>query len=196
LCIAEVIEEYAAFGDESFKKLLIYFDIVLYRTIFVRYSTNYKSANMNEEFIKKGVELIKKAKAAYLTTIDSEGFPSTRGMLNLKNNKIYPKLVDFMSEYDDLTLFFTTNTSSTKVKQIISNSKVSVYYCDPSSWHGFMCQGEIEIVKDKAIKDAIWLEEWMMYYPEGKDSEDYTILRLKPSYVKSYYKFNQSDLKL
>ena len=152
---------------------------------------------MDKDFIKKGLELIKKADAAYLTTIDSNGFPSTRAMLNLKNAKMFPSLARFMDSYDEnLTLFFTTNTSSTKVKQIVGNPKVSVYYCDPNSWHGFMCQGEIEIVKDKSIKDALWLEDWIMYYPEGKDSEDYAILRLKPSYVKSYFQFNQSDQKL
>ena len=152
---------------------------------------------MDKDFIKKGLELIKKADTAYLTTIDGNGFPSTRAMLNLKNGKQYPKLVDFMEKFDnDLTLFFTTNSSSTKVSQIINNPKVSVYYCDSKSWHGFMCQGTIEIVKSKEIKDAIWLDEWKMYYPDGKDSEDYAILQLKPSYIKSYFQFRQDDLKL
>ena len=152
---------------------------------------------MDKSFINKGIELIKNAETAYLTTIDSNGFPSTRAMLNLKNSKQYPLLANFMAKYDsDLTLFFTTNTSSAKIKQIIANEKVSVYYCDPKTWHGFMCQGLIEIIKDKAIKEAIWLDEWTMYYPEGKDSEDYAILKLKPSYVKSYFQFNQYDLKL
>jgi len=152
---------------------------------------------MDKDFVKSGLELIKKADTVYLTTIDSNGFPSTRAMLNLKNGKQFPKLVDFMSKHDtDLTLFFTTNTSSTKISQIINNAKVSVYYCDSKVWHGFMCQGVIEIVKDIAIKNAIWLDEWKMYYPEGKDSEDYTILKLKPSYIKSYFQFQQADFKL
>ena len=153
--------------------------------------------SMEKVFIKQGLELIKNADSAYLTTIDSNGFPSTRAMLNLKNGKQFPKLVDFMAQFDeDLTLFFTTNTSSTKIKQIINNNKVSVYYCDSKSWHGFMCQGEIEIVTDKILKHAIWLNEWKMYYPDGKDSEDYAILKLKPNYVKSYFQFNLSDSKL
>ena len=152
---------------------------------------------MDNEFIKQGLELIKKADSAYLTTIDSNGFPSTRAMLNLKNGKQFPKLIDFMAQFgEDLTLFFTTNTSSTKIKQIIANNKVSVYFCDSKSWHGLMCQGEIEIVTDKIIKHAIWLDEWKMYYPEGKDSEDYAILKLKPNYLKSYFKFTLSDSKL
>jgi len=152
---------------------------------------------MDKEIIKQGLELIKKADAAYLTTIDLNGFPSTRAMLNLKNGKQFPKLVDFMAQFDeDLILFFTTNTSSIKVNQIKNNNKVSVYFCDSKSWHGFMCQGVIEIVDDKSIKQSIWLDEWKMYYPDGKDSEDYAILKLKPSYIKSYYQFNQSDFVL
>lgn len=152
---------------------------------------------MDKEFIKKGLALIKKADSAYLTTIGSNGFPSTRAMLNLKNGRQFPKLVDFMAQYnEDLTLFFTTNTSSSKIKEILDNNKVSVYYCDSKSWHGLMCQGEIEIVTEKSIKHAIWLDEWKMYYPDGKDSEDYAILRLKPNYVKSYFQFNLSDSKL
>jgi len=150
---------------------------------------------MDNYFINKGIELIKKADAAYLTTIDSDGFPSTRAMLNLKNGRQFPKLVGFMAKYDDLTLFFTTNTSSTKIQQIMNNPKVSVYYCDAETYHGFMCQGKIEIVEDKSIKHAIWLDEWEMYYPDGKDSEDYTILRLEPTYIKRYFNLQQSDLK-
>lgn len=151
---------------------------------------------MDKDFIKKGIELIKKADAAYLTTIDSNGFPSTRALFNLKNSMQFPKLVDFMAQYDDLTLFFTTNNSSTKIKQIINNPKVSVYYCDTETYHGLMCQGEIEIVTDKSIKNAIWHDEWKMYYPDGKDSEDYAILRLEPNYVKRYFNLQQSDMKL
>lgn len=152
---------------------------------------------MNKELMKEGLGLIKKTEAAYLTTVDSNGFPSTRAMLNLKNPTVFPKLASFMDKYDnDLTLFFTTNYASTKVGQIKNNPKVAVYFCDPKSWHGFMCQGEIEIVKDKAIKDAIWLDEWIMYYPEGKDSEDYTVLMLKPSYIKRYCNLSVTDSKL
>jgi general stress protein 26 len=152
---------------------------------------------MNKELIKEGLEFIEKADAAYLSTFDSDGFPSTRAMFNLKNSKQFPKLVDLMCKYEsDLTLFFTTNTSSIKIKQVIDNAKVSVYYCDPKTWHGFMCQGEIEIVKDKTIKDEIWHDEWILYYPEGKNSEDYTVLKLKPSYIKSYFQLKQTDLRI
>jgi general stress protein 26 len=80
---------------------------------------------MDNEFMKKGIELLFKAEAAYLTTIDSEGFPSTRAMLNLKNYRLFPRLVEFMARYDELTLFFTTNNSSAKVKQIAIQTHIT-----------------------------------------------------------------------
>jgi general stress protein 26 len=152
---------------------------------------------MDKDFTRKGIELIKKADAAYLTTIDLQGFPSTRAMFNLRNGKQFPRLIDFMSQYDTgFSLFFTTNTSSAKVKQIIINPKVSVYICDTKIYHGIMCQGKIEIITDKTIKNALWHDEWKMYYPDGKDSEDYAILRLEPSLVRQYFNLEQYDLKL
>jgi len=40
---------------------------------------------MNKEFIiTKGLEMIKGPDMAFLTTVDSNGFPSTRAMLNLR----------------------------------------------------------------------------------------------------------------
>jgi general stress protein 26 len=151
---------------------------------------------MDNQFIKEGINLIKEADAAYLSTIDANGYPITRAMLNLKNKNIFPKLVNFMSKQDDLTLFFTTNTSSSKVKDIMKNPRVSVYFCDVNNYNGFMCQGDIEIVKDKQLKHDLWLDEWVMYYPEGKDSEDYTVLKLEPKYVRRYHGLHQEEMKL
>jgi general stress protein 26 len=59
-----------------------------------------------------------------------------------------------------------------------------------------MCQGEIEIVQDKSVKNAIWLDEWNMYYPEGKDSEDYTVLKLMPGVIRRYHNLQQFEMKL
>lgn len=151
---------------------------------------------MIQDYINNALAFIKKADTAYLTSIDSYGFPSTKAVLNLKNSKQFPRLSDFLSKYDsDLTLFFTTNISSFKTGQIINNAKVSVYYCDPKTWHGFRCQGEIELVDDRIIKDKIWHDEWITYYPEGKDSEDFAVFKLIPSCVKRYFELQGAELR-
>ena len=137
------------------------------------------------------LDLMEIAGAAYLTTIDRDGFPQTRAMLNLRRNEQFPGLSKLFDKHnDDFLVYFTTNTSSSKIGQIKRNPRVSVYYCKPNEWRGLMLGGEIEIVKSREIKEAVWQEGWEMYYPRGLDDPDYTILRLRPILAKYYHQLN------
>jgi general stress protein 26 len=150
-----------------------------------------------DQAIKLSLELMETSTAAYLTTIDTKGFPRTRAMLNLRNKKQYPSLLKLFQSHDkDFIVYFTTNTSSTKVKQIEKNQKVCVYYCKQEQWSGLMLNGNIEIIKDKGLKEKLWQKDWDMYYPGGVTDPDYSILCLKPSFVKGYHKFEQYELDL
>ena len=136
---------------------------------------------------KRALNLMKEAPVAYLTTIDRDGYPQTRAMLNLRNSENYPGLCEIFSGHTiDLRTLFTTNTSSDKVKHIQENQKVSVYYCLPEQWRSLMMGGNIEVVKDKALKRDIWQKSWTMYYPGGAEDPDYAILSLEP-YTAKYY---------
>ncbi len=141
-----------------------------------------------ETEIKKAcLELIGRADAAILTTVDKRGFPQTRAMLNLHNPKQYPSLISFLGNQDDFTLYFTTYTRSDKMEQIRNNPRVSVYYCDAPIYHGLMLGGEIEIVTDPGIKKALWQDDWTMYYRNGVDGPEYGVLRLRPSFARGWY---------
>ena len=122
----------------------------------------------------------------YLTTIDAKGYPQTRAMLNLRNKKQYPKLIPFFEKQDEFTIIFTTNTSSTKITDIKTNSAVSVYYCDPESWRGVMFGGDVEIVDDMKFKQEVWYDGWTQYYPKGYDDPDHTVLKLIPTIAKGW----------
>lgn len=163
----------------------------------ILYSINFISLEMEKECITLGLDLIQQSDNAFLTTIDENGYPSTRAVFNLRNVKRFPWISNFMKQFEnDFTLFFTTNTSSVKISHIKNNPKVSVYYCDSNMFKGFMCQGKIEIVTDEAIRSVLWHDDWNMYYPGGKDGGDYTVLRLKPNYIKGYFNLHQTDLQL
>jgi len=126
-------------------------------------------------------ELIRMAPAAFLTTIDMEGYPQTRALFNLRNREQWPKLIPIFTGHDeDFMVLFTTNTSSSKIRDIQLNRKVSVYYCTPDQARGLMLGGEVEIVSDTELKKAIWHEGWERYYPQGYDDPDHTVLRLFP----------------
>ncbi|MFX1302848.1 MAG: pyridoxamine 5'-phosphate oxidase family protein [Promethearchaeota archaeon] len=149
-----------------------------------------------DEVKKLSLELIETSKAAYLTTIDVEGFPITRAMFNLRNKEQFPEFSEFFQKQENsFVIYIGTNTSSSKVAQIKENPKISVYYCDPENFKGVMFGGEVEIVDDIDIKRKIWLDWWTRYYPNGLEDPDYTLLRLHPKNARFYYKLNQVEFK-
>ncbi|MDA8210414.1 MAG: pyridoxamine 5'-phosphate oxidase family protein [Clostridia bacterium] len=147
---------------------------------------------MDEKTARKlSLELMEIAEAAILTTIDYAGFPQTRAMLNLRRKEQYPGLVEVFAQHvEDFLIYFTTNTSSSKMEQIKKNPNVSVYYSKPRDWRGLMLGGKIEIVTSQEIKESLWQEGWEMYYPGGVSDQDYTILSLRPVSAKYYHQLN------
>lgn len=131
------------------------------------------------------------ADVAIVTTMDGDGFPQTRAMFNLRNCAIFPSLAPLFNDHrEDFLVYFTTNTSSSKVAHIRANPAVSVYYCRPAEWRGLMLGGRMEIVTDSAIKHALWQPGWEMYYPGGADDPDHTVLCLQPTTATYYHQLN------
>lgn len=146
---------------------------------------------MNEDEAKRlSLQLMESTWAAYLTTIDTNGFPHIRAMDNLRCKERFPKLVEFFKNHDDdFWILFSTNTSSAKVYQIKRNPYASVYYCNRGLMcdyckqkenRGLMLRVTIEIVTDPNLKKAICHDYWLKYYPLGVDDPDYTVLSLYP----------------
>jgi general stress protein 26 len=130
-----------------------------------------------------------------LTTIDSQGFPSTRAMLNLRNRERYPKLQElYGAENNPLTVYLTTNTGSEKIREIAENGKSCLYFCRPESFHGILLRGTVEHVTDKAFKRKVWQDGWEIYYPAG--GEDYSVLRFIPDKLKTYASFQVNTEKI
>jgi general stress protein 26 len=131
--------------------------------------------------------VIKTSPACYLATINEKGSPEIRAMLNLRNPQAFPGLREFFTGLpDDFTVYLTTNTSSTKMRQMRNNPRVALYYCNPASWQGVMLAGAVEIVVDPETKKALWQPNWNLYYPQGPADPDYTIARLRPETAKAY----------
>lgn len=131
------------------------------------------------------INIIKKSPAAQLATIQAEGYPEVRALLNLPNEKKYPKLVDKAIEVDGetVTMYFTTNTSSRKVAQIRKNNKVCMYFCIPEKFKGVSLIGEIAEVTDMKVKKDFWHKEWLMYYHKGSEDPDYALLKFTSKHI-------------
>lgn len=139
------------------------------------------------EIKRLSLELMETAEAVYLSTIDVNGFPQIRAMLNLRNKKQFPSHAQIFEAHDeDFLVYLTTNTASAKVSQITANPKASLYFCEPSRHHGLMLAGAIEIVIDADIKEQLWRDDWKIYYPAGLGDLDYTILRFLPAFAKGW----------
>ncbi|MCP4137552.1 MAG: pyridoxamine 5'-phosphate oxidase family protein [bacterium] len=147
-----------------------------------------------EEAKKSSLQLMEIAEVACLTTIDPEGFPETRAMFNLRRKEQFPGLAQFFfSQPEDFCIYFTTNTSSSKISHIQQNSAVSVYYSKPDQWRGLMLKGSIEIISHINLKKDIWQDGWELYYPNGYSDSDYSLLRLLPKIAKYYHQLEVAE---
>ena len=150
-----------------------------------------------EEVKNLSRELMETSKAVYLTTIDSDGYPITRAMFNLRNKEQFPEFSAFFEkQQNQFSIYISTNTSSNKVAHLSKNPKMCVYFCDAENFMGFMLGGSAEIIDDLELKKQIWLDWWTRYYPEGVEDPDYTLLRLKPINARYYHKLNQEKIEL
>jgi general stress protein 26 len=134
--------------------------------------------------ISEALDVITRANTVQFSTINSGGYPVTRTMFNLRNKNMFPSLEKFMNTTGDM--YLTTNTSLTKVSDLLQNPKCSVYYFLPDEFRGVLLYGNAEIIKDTAVKETLWQKGWEMYYPLGVTDPEYTVIKLKLVAVKGY----------
>jgi general stress protein 26 len=84
---------------------------------------------------------------------------------------------------DDMSVWVATSAKSRKVKQITQNPKISLAFVQhPGGEKSATIIGEAEIVSDLEQKKRVWglaPYDLLQYFPNGPESEDYCVLRLK-----------------
>ena len=138
--------------------------------------------------IKDAAKIIQSSECAQIATFgkdETEGFPEIRALLNLANPKKYPKLKDkaITVDGDTLTIYFTTNTSSRKIRQIRANKKVCLYFVLPKKFKGVSAIGTIEEVTNQSVKEDFWQTGWYIYYHRGAKDPDYTLLKFTTKFL-------------
>ncbi len=128
-----------------------------------------KKINKNEMQLKKeiaiseGLQLVERSKICMLGTNGEGGFPNIKAMLNLKHDGLKK-------------VWFSTNTSSKRVQQLMKNSRACVYYVDEVNFKGLMLVGTIEIRQDLESRKMLWTDGAEVYYPQGVEDPDYSVL--------------------
>jgi general stress protein 26 len=128
-----------------------------------------------------------------LCTLDTDGAPESRALINIRNSKIAPHLTEFFRS--DNRILMITNTSSAKIRQIRENADASLYMFN-DKFSGLLLKGKIHEILDAKTRDALWDDSWKMYYPDGKDGGDFSVLELVPETFKSYANFSVTKGKI
>ncbi|MDE6411805.1 MAG: pyridoxamine 5'-phosphate oxidase family protein [Clostridia bacterium] len=137
---------------------------------------------MNKE---KLIEFIAEQKTAFLGSVNEEGYPLIRAMLA-------PRVIDGNQMY------FSTNTSSQKVKQFLENNKACVYFYKRGrfKYQGASLVGEIEVCEDQPTKDLIWRFGDKLFYKQGVTDPDYCVLKFTGKSAEYYCDFKIETIEL
>ncbi|MFA6169690.1 MAG: pyridoxamine 5'-phosphate oxidase family protein [Candidatus Margulisiibacteriota bacterium] len=136
---------------------------------------------MNTNVIKTALSIVEKSSYAIIASVDDEDYPNVKAMLRPR-------------EHDGLkTFYFTTNTSSRRVKQYLKNPKASIYFYDGQSFKGLMLRGTMKVLHDLPTKERIWRDGDTMYYAEGVTDPDYCVLKFTAKNGRMYENFQSAD---
>ncbi|MCL2150290.1 MAG: pyridoxamine 5'-phosphate oxidase family protein [Dehalococcoidia bacterium] len=125
--------------------------------------------------------LIDKQGVSFISSVDSDGFPHTKAMMPPRKRegiKIF---------------YFSTNTSSMRVAQYLTNPKACIYFCDRRFFRGVMLRGTMEVLKDATSKEMIWHDGDTAYYSKGVTDPDYCVLRFTAQTGRYYANFSSED---
>jgi general stress protein 26 len=109
-------------------------------------------------------EMIRLISVGMLTTIDDDGRFVSRPMLAL--------LLD-----DDPDICFLTHTSSAKVGQVATASRVAVTFAGPDGTY-LAIAGQATASQDRAMVARLWNPTYRAWFPSGVDDPDITVLRV------------------
>jgi general stress protein 26 len=128
-----------------------------------------------------------KPELIHLSTVDSDGYPQTRVLANTRCGKMYPSFQPFLQDQQPFHIFLATHSRSDKVKQIRENSKSCVYFVVPEEFRSLSLVGDMERVKDREIKQALWIDDWKQFYPDGPLGKSFAVFSLKPFMAKGWW---------
>ena len=117
--------------------------------------------------LSKIQKFIKSRKVSFICSVDEQGYPNVKAMLR-------PRKSNGLKEF-----YFSTNTSSLRVRQFQNNAKACIYFYHKGliKYTGVMLVGKMEVLTDQDTKDLIWRRGDTMFYKKGVTDPDYCVLK-------------------
>jgi len=136
-----------------------------------------------EKAIREALALANRSGIAMLGTNGDNGYPNIKAMLKMEKEGLN-------------RIWFSTNTSSKRVGQLVQNSKTCVYFVDFEQWMGLMLVGEVEVLQDTESRQRLWREGFEKYYPLGVTDPDYSVLRFTAQWGNYYHALSNVTFEL
>ncbi|MBQ6288234.1 MAG: pyridoxamine 5'-phosphate oxidase family protein [Clostridia bacterium] len=117
--------------------------------------------------LKEIEHFVGKQDVSFVCSVDDDGFPNVKAMLK-------PRKWNGLKEF-----WFSTNTSSMRVRQYQENPKASIYFYHKGliRYEGVMLKGTMEVLTDQETKDMIWRKGDSVFYKKGVTDPDYCVLK-------------------
>ena len=120
------------------------------------------------EVLRAAADVMRRARYATLVTIGAGGQPEAR-------------IVDPLAPDSALTVWVGTNPRTRKVSEIARDARVTLMYFDATSNEYVSLVGRAEVVRYTASRRRYWKPDWAPFYPKGALSEDFVLLRVRPT---------------
>jgi general stress protein 26 len=126
-----------------------------------------KNSNTSlEHCLKVAREMINKSKYCFLITNGEGNWPSAR-------------MVQPVVEPDTFTIWFGTNPSLRKIKEIKENSYVTIAFGREAENANLIIYGKASI--ENGIRERVrhWIGSWILFFPGGPRGEDFVSMRVE-----------------
>ena len=131
---------------------------------------------MENNFKNNVLDVVNSCDTVQFCTLGLDKYPETRTLANI-----------FNKDKKDLNeLYFMTNIHSNKIKQILKNNNVSLYYLNLNTRKSITLFGNTEIIFDNNEKSKFWVNDMLKFGYTGKNDENYCIIKFKPISYKYY----------
>ena len=135
---------------------------------------------------EKIIGFIRRQKVSFVCSVDENGTPNVKAMLK-------PRKQVGLKEF-----YFSTNTSSMRVKQYLKNPNASIYFYHKGliRYEGVMLTGTMEVLTDQAAKEMIWKKGDTVFYKKGVTDPDYCVLKFTAKNGRHYCDLNTESFEI
>lgn len=136
--------------------------------------------------LKAAERFISRRRVGFICSVDEDGYPNVKAMLKPRQRK-------GMKEF-----WFSTNTSSMRVRQYRENPRASIYFYRKGliRYEGVMLRGTMEVLTDQATKDMIWRKGDSVFYKKGVTDPDYCVLKFTAESGRYYRDLNTESFRV